>query len=259
MFTILLTQLSKTFGPAVATKVLNRLRSSRDGESKLKKVLDSAEHGVSVLSALREQFGPEFQSALNEYLKPDVNGWSYEAGTQQYVKSCADEYSCKIDALRDELNINLDRLASYAAENKKLVVTSHFRGLFSVWKKRYSELIGTSLDAQSTFSSMDELLDGKKKSFKDAYKAMSKTTLGMGGGILIIKGIFLAAGIGLGLWGSFMYWLQGIAFGPVAALTIPGTFMIYLSLKAFSPENAMTACIVMAYKLLERHQTATSE
>lgn len=259
MFPLVLTQLSKTFGPAIAAKILNSLRSAKDGDSKLKKVLDAVEHGASVLAALREQFGPDFQSVLNEHLIPDANKWSFEAGTQQYIKLCADEYSSKIDALREELNINLDRLATYAAQNKKMDISNHFRGVFSIWKRRYIELIGTGQDAQSTFSAIDELLDEKKKSFKDAFKAMSKTTLGMGGGILIIKGIFLAAGIGLGLWGSLMYWLQGIAFGPVAALAIPGTFMIYLSFKAFSPENAMTACAEMVYKLLERQQAIPSK
>lgn len=259
MFPLVLAQLSKTFGPAIAAKMLNSLRSAKDGDSKLKKVLDAVEHGASVLTALREQFGPEFQSVLNEHLIPDANKWSFEAGTQQYIKLCADEYSSKIDALREELNINLDRLATYAAQNKKMDISNHFRGVFSIWERRYIELIGTGQDAQSTFSAIDELLDEKKKSFKDAFKAMSKTGLGLGGAILIVKGILLAAGIGLGVLGSLGYWWHGILFGPVAAITIPGTFMIYLSLKAFPPENAMTACVMMAYKLLERQQTITSE
>lgn len=259
MFTLVLTQLSKTFGPAIATKMLNSLRSSKDGDSKLKKVLDAVEHGTSVLAALREQFGPEFQSVLNEHLIPDANRWSFDAGTQQYIKLCADEYSSKIDALKDELDINLDRLAAYAGPNKKMDISNHFRGVFSIWKRRYRELIGACQDAQSTFSAIDELLDEKKKSFKDAFKAMSKTGLGLGGAILIVKGILLAAGVGLGLSGGIMYALHGITFGPVAAITIPGTLMIYLSLKAFSPENAMNACTMMAYKLLERQQATASK
>lgn len=258
MFPLVLTQLSKTFGPAIAAKILNSLRSAKDGDSKLKKVLDAVEHGASVLAALREQFGPEFQSVLNEHLISGANRWSFEAGTQQYIKLCADEYSSKIDALKAELNHNLDRLDAYAGQNKN-DISNHFRGLFSVWKKRYIELIGTGQDAQSTFSTIDELLDGKRKSFKDAFKAMSKTALGMGGTILIIKGILLAAGIGLGVLGSIAYWWHGILFGPVAALTIPGTLMIYLSRKAFSSENAITACTEMAYKLLERQQATASK
>jgi len=73
---------------------------------------------------------------------------------------------------------------------------------------------------------------------------------------MVISGVLLSMGIGAGIITKISIFLVGIPWVNVGALVIPGVILVALAKYNFNDKHAMTACISMAYKLLEhRHKT----
>lgn len=250
--TVIISMLAKEIGPNLAGKVIGKLGSGSGSEGKLKKALEATEKGVSLAAALRDNFGDAFDVVLNEAANSGNSGWSFEAGTAEYVKiSCEDGNKTPFEILRAELNINLDRLSSTANKNK-IDNLNYFRGVFAEWKRRYETLIGVDEDASATFRDMSVLLDGSDRTFKDALIMLAKTTLGATGALMVIAAVMLATSTSVGL----ITWISTLIFGAplmsVAALAIPGVLLLALTRVKFGQTHAMSACVALAYKLLER-------
>ena len=250
---------AREIGPHLAKKLIDTLGAIGGSEGKLKKAIESAEKGVSLVAALRENFGDVFDKALNDAAKSGNSGWSFEAGTSEYVKiQFKDGTKSAIEVLRGELNINLERISSMA-NKKKIDALNYFRGVVAEWTARYENMVGLDDDARSTFQEMKVLLDGSDRTFKDALTLLAKTALGTTGALMIIAAVMLATSTSVGL----ITWISTLIFGAplmsVAALAIPGVLLLALTQVKFGANHAMSACVALAYKLLDgRVASATS-
>lgn len=250
-----LSLLGQSIGPTVAKAVLDRLRSVRGVDSKLQRVLEATEKGVSIIQALRGEFGDHYLKALAESMgKKSAPRWSYEAGTRDYIglDLPSQDQIGAIGILRDELNINLDRLSVHFESGSNEKLRNHFRGMFSVWQERYTHVFGESKDDVSIFQAIDDLLGGDKRTFKDVLEILSRTSLGGVGALMVISGVLLSMGIGAGILAKISIFLVGIPWVNVGVLVIPGVILVALAKYNFNDKHAMTTCISMAYKLLER-------
>lgn len=248
MSTVILSTLAKTFGPALGAKLLAALSRKEGGEKKLQRAIDSAAGGLSLVAALKAEFGDDFQSELRQ-AKP----FDYEAGTSDYIKIEVSGQG-KASILRDELNINLDRISSYPDVDDKQLL-NQFRGAFGVWKGRYWDLLGKvdpGDDAKTTFDTIDELLDDSKRTFKEVLGLIAKTAMGTSGALLVISGVLLATGTGVSIAMAISIFLFGIPWAAVASLVVPGMILAMLSRVNFTQNNAMSTSVKLAYKLLDR-------
>ncbi|MBJ6799761.1 hypothetical protein [Geomonas propionica] len=250
--TVVLTKLAAIVGPMVAQGILDRLLSSKGAGSKMERVVEAMGKGVSVIAALHGEFGEKFLNAISEVVgQKQGHAWTYEAGSSDYIKLDPPANRLEqLSALRDELNINLDRLIAIGKMSDDALM-NYFRGTLSVWRQRYTQLIGFDEDAQQAFATMDQLLDGTKRNFRDVMEMISKTSLGGVGGLMVISGVLLATSTGVGLATSISIFLFGIPWASVGVLVIPGAILLGLSRCKFSSRHAMTTCIKMSYKLLE--------
>lgn len=102
--------LASIFGKPIADRLFKSLGERKDGAQKLEDAAVAMAQGLTVIDALKKVFGKEFFSILNEALGTSGNSkFSYEAGTQGYIR-LEEDYGTPVKILRDELNINLDRL-----------------------------------------------------------------------------------------------------------------------------------------------------
>lgn len=256
--TAILALLTKEIGFPIAKKILANLPVGNSSNEKFRKVIDATNNGKAALDAIRDIFGADFDAALSKATDAGKGGWSYEAGRNEYIKlEVVGDRKAIIDLLRKELNINLDRICAIANRDKT-AVNNYFRGLFSEWMDRYKELIGQDSDAQSTFESIDKLLDGSNRTFKDAYKLIAQTGTGSVGALLIINGVMIATSTGVGVWASFHTWAMGVPVLQVWALVASGALLLALSRYTFRDAHAMTTCVKLAYKLLERRKGQVS-
>lgn len=249
---VVLTKLAAIVGPMIAERIVEWLLASKDGKSKMERVVEAINKGVSVIAALHGEFGDKFLRALSEVMGPkQEHPWTYEAGTADYQKIDPKKTGQEeLAALRDELNINLDRLTA-AGKVVDDALMNYFRGALSAWRQHYAQVLGLDEDAKQTFAAMDELLDGQKRTFKDVLEIISQTSFGGIGALMVISGVLLATSTGVGLATSISIFLFGIPWVSVGVLVIPGAILLGLSRCKFSSKHAMTTCIKMAYKLLE--------
>lgn len=255
MSALIISTLAKTFGPALAAKLVAALSGKEGGEKKLQSAIDSASNGLSLVAALKAEFGDQFQFALQQ-----AQPFNYECKTSDYIK--LDAFSIGItNGLRDELNVNLDRLCSYPDIDKNQLM-NQFRGAFAVWKSRYIELVGKSnvgTDATTTFETIEKLLDDSKRSFRDVLGLISRTGMGVGGALLVISGVLLATGTGVGVVTAISIFVLGIPWVAVASLVVPGAILAMLSRLNFTEGDAMSTCVKLAYKLLDRNEEETKK
>lgn len=135
----LTTALATIVGKAIATKLIKRLGNKPNGVEKMAAVATAVEQGKNIVEAFHGVFGDDFQKELNAVMGSGKSSFSYEAGTAEYIKVDPDPTRSPLAILRDELNINLDRLR-YIETNDKEGLKSHFRGMFHVWRQRYQAL-----------------------------------------------------------------------------------------------------------------------
>ena len=247
-----ITSLAKVIGPVLAKGVLDKLVLSKGSTTKLQGAMEATEKGVSIIAALRGEFGDDFLKALSGTVGTGkAHGWSFEAGSADYVKLNPEGGGQeKLTMLRDELNVNLDRLI-VMGEIPEEAIRNYFRGTLSIWKMRYVENMGIDDDTKKLFAAMDELLDGAQRTFKDVLETISKTSIGGVGALMVISGVLLATSTGVGVVTVISTFLFGIPWLSVGALVIPGAILLALSRYKFGNKHAMSTCVRMAYKLLE--------
>lgn len=255
----ILAMLATTFGPMVSESIVKKLLNSKGANSKMERAMQTTEKGVSVIAALRGEFGDEFLNAITSVIgDKNAHSWTYDAGTTEYIKlNITGKSQEALIILRDELNINLDRLVMLS-EIQQNDLLNYFRGTFSVWKMRYTDIFGYDAESKKIFDVMDDLLDGSKRSFKDVLETLTKTSLGGVGALMTISGVLLATSTGVGLGTLITTFLFGIPWIAVGSLVIPGVILLGLSRYKFGSKHAMSTCIKLAYKLLEIRHTEMS-
>lgn len=248
----ILAMLAKTVGPILAQSIMEKLLTSKGATSKLQRAMEAMEKGVSVIAALRGEFGDDFLKAITGAIGGGKNhDWTYEAGISDYIKLSSEESGQGVLTLmRDELNINLDRLGMIGKVSDDAII-NYFSGTLGTWRTRYIDKMGADDKSKEIFATMDDLLDGTKRTFKDALETISKTSLGGVGALMVLSGVLLATGTGVGLATSISIFLFGIPWISVGILVIPGAILLGLTRYKFTNKHAMSTCIKMAYKLLE--------
>jgi hypothetical protein len=245
--------LATMFGKTVASKLINGLTSRKGGAQKLEAASAALAQGASAIEALKKAFGDEYLSALNEALGFTGNTrFSYEAGTQSYIRLEVADAMGSTKILREELNINLDRLA--VLDTQTVDLKSQFRGLMSVWEERCRKFYGQthSKDIETTFTTIQRLLKGELKNYRQIYQLLSTTSLGGAGAMLIISGVIIATNTSLGVMSVISMFFVGVPWLTVGALVLPGTLLLVLAAKKTRPADEMSLSIALAYKLLER-------
>jgi len=247
------TALTAIFGKAVGKRLLEALAKKPNGADRIEAAGAAIVKGASAVEALKAAFGNDFMKTLTEVLgSAPGTGFSYEAGVNAYIKADHDGASDPRQALRDELNLNLDRIAVAGTTNKG-ALKNHFKGALHVWQRRYQELAPDLYtdNAKAVFKAMDRLLDDTEKSFKDVYKLVSVTGFGGTGALMVISGVFLATGTGFGIAAAISAFMFGIPWFHVGALVLPGALMVALAAMHLRDDQAMSACVRLAYKLLD--------
>ena len=242
------------FGKPIADKLINTLGNRKDGSQKIEAATAAMNGGLTAIEALKKVFGQDFIAAMNSSIGfGPVSSFSFEAGTKCYIKLDESEISDPVKLLRDELNINLDRLSAYP--NREPQMLNHFNGLMSVWCGRFKERMVPDIDKEdmvSTFSTIESVMSGEEKNFREMYKLLSSTALGGIGALLVISGAMIATSTGVGLVAAISTFLFGVPLMTVGALVIPGALMVLLASKNVKPKDTMSISIGLAYKLLER-------
>jgi hypothetical protein len=254
---ILLT-LTSMFGKPIAETLINSLKAKKDGPQRLEDAANAMTTGLTAIEALKKSFGKDFLTTLNDALGTSNQfRFSYEAGTQSYIQLDG-EAASPIQLLRDELNINLDRLS--VLDTKGLDIKNLFRGLVSVWKERCLQFYGPShqADITSTITTIDNLLNGESRNYRQIYEMLSSTTLGGIGTLMVISGVFVATGTGIGVVSAISMFLFGIPWLTVGALVLPGSLLVILAAKKTRPIDEISLAIAMSYKLLGRLEKQSS-
>lgn len=252
--------LGTIFGKAAGSKLVDVLSAKPKGSEKLEKAADVMLKGVSVVEALKQTFGDDFLKTINEVTgQANKAGFFYEAGGAGYIRIENANSTLTTQILRDELNINLDRLALVGAKSRA-DLSNHFNGALKIWQGRVLEVAHSEAkaDAMATFEAMGKLLDGQKKSFKDLYRLVSATGLGGVGTLMVIAGVLMATGTGVGIVTAISMFLFGIPWVAVGSLVLPGALMVLLAARTVTEDNAISVCVGMAYKLLNRLDTSSS-
>jgi len=246
--------LGKELGLPIAKKIVSSLKTDKPGT--LEKVNALIQGGTSTVTAFQEVFGADvFDNALSAAIGATTGSgnWTFEAGQQEYVRITKEGKGSRwaVALLREELNLNLDRVTRlYGHKNND--TRNYFLGLYREWQKRYIELIGLNADSKSTFETIDNLLDGNKKSFADAFKLLQKTGLGVTGAMLVVNAVLLATSTGVGIVTAITTFAFGIPMVQVGAFAASGLLLIALAKMDFVQSNAESATIAVVYKLLDR-------
>jgi hypothetical protein len=250
----LLALLMKEVGPALAGKIWEYINTeAKDHIKKIDQATKLCEKGLSAVSALSKIFGKQFYEILNDAIDSGGTFFSYEAGRQNYIHlnyENADNKK-KIQLLRDELNINLDRIVKmYSKEND--AVLNHFKGCFSQWidnfKKHFSPI---NKDEKKIIETIFKLLDGKKRTANQIFRMIRQTSLGATGALMILYGILIGLGVGVGLMAKIELVIFGIPGGQVLGFVVGGVILAGLALIQFKNRDVMSTCVSIAYKILD--------
>lgn len=248
--------LAISLGTTVAEKLLKGLSNRTGGAQRLAVATAAIAQGATAIEALNSAFGKDFFSILNEARgTTSKSHFSYEAGTQSYIR-LDDVETPHTKMLRDELNINLDRLAVLDAQTVDL--KSQFGGLMSVWQERCRKFYESTHkeDIDTTFSAIQNLLKGELKNYRQIYQTLSSTGLGAIGAMMIIGGVIIATSTGVGVITAISVFFVGVPWMTVGALVLPGTLLIVLAAKRTKPIDEMSLSVALAYKLLKRIEGA---
>lgn len=246
--------LGKVLGPSAAKMIFDALRQKKNGPNRIEKATELIESGASAISALQQAFGRDFLETLSSTLTSKRSNFSYEAATEAYIRIPDELNSSALSALRDEININLDRLTLVDASNSTSV-ENQFRGMLKIWQNRFRELTrDTPCDREmieGNFRAMHELLEGGDKTFKDLYRRLSATGIGSIGALMIVSGVLLATSTGVGVITAISTFLFGIPMATVGALVLPGALLVVLAAHQLKPKQKISACVGLAYKTLD--------
>lgn len=208
--------LTSIFGKAAANKLITALTNKPNGAQKMEAAASAMQAGATAIEALKSVFGEEaFFKAMNAATGKGRSSFSYEAGIAEYVKADTDPPGHPLRVLRDELNINLERLNLMETIDKR-ALKNHVRGLFHVWKGRYKVLAHGHYndDAKTTFEVIGKLLS-EQNTVKDLLKMVGIAGLGGWGLLMIAQAVFIVTGTGVGilaLISFFLFGIPGLAF-----------------------------------------------
>jgi hypothetical protein len=244
--------LAAVLGKPIAERLIKSLGERKDGAQRFEEATAAMAQGLTAFEALKGVFGKEFFSTLNDVLGTSRNSkFSYEAGTQGYIR-LDNEQATPIKILRDELNINLDRLT--VLDVKNIDLRNQFRGLMSIWEKRCQTYFGDvhGKDIETTCTSIRSILSGETRNYRQIFELLSRTSLGGVGSLMLIGGVLAATGTGVGLVSAISLFLFGIPWLTVGALVLPGALLMLLAAKKTKPMDEISLSIALAYKLLDR-------
>lgn len=249
------TMMIKEFGKPVGEKIWKVVNGQEHQES-LQRAADIAQNGTSAAEALQKAFGKGIYDILGEAVDAGGNFFSYEAGRKNYIHLSFENAtdSLKLDLLRQELNLNLDRITKLYTEEKDSVI-NHFRGCFSEWSDKVkTHLAPLSTEEKQLLSAIEKLLDGKKRSGRQVFKVIKHTGLGVMGTLLIIKGVLVAMGVGIGIIAKIDIFFFGIPGGQVAGFVLLGAILGALALIPFKAKHVMNTCTSLAYRILDNRR-----
>ncbi|WP_326542310.1 hypothetical protein [Pseudorhodoferax sp.] len=194
--------LGKVLGPSAAKLIFDALQQKKNGPSRIEKATELVESGASAISALQQTFGRDFLETLSSALTSKSSNFSYEAATEAYIRVPDELHSSALSVLRDEININLDRLTLVDSSNSTSI-ENQFRGMLTIWQDRFRELTrDLHCDREmieGNFSAMNELLQSGDRNFRDLYRRLSATGVGSIGALMIVSGVLLATSTGVGV------------------------------------------------------------
>lgn len=246
--------LGKVLGPSVAKLIFDALQQKKNGPNRIEKATELIESGSSAISALQQAFGREFLQTLSATMASKSSNFSYEAATEAYIRLPIDSDESTLSILRDEININLDRLTLLDAGNDASI-ENQFRGLLAIWQARFLDLTqDMNFDRhmiESNFRAMRELLEGGDRNFKDLYRRLSATGIGGVGALMVISGALLATSTGVGVLTAISTFLFGIPMATVGALILPGALLVVLAAHQLKPKHKISACVGLAYKTID--------
>lgn len=248
------------FGKAAANKLIATLTNKPNGAQKMEAAAAAMQTGATAIEALKSVFGEEaFFKAMNAATGKGRSSFSYEAGIAEYIKADTDPPAHPFQVLRDELNINLDRLNLMETTDKR-ALKNHVRGLFHVWKGRYKELAPGHYndDAKATFEVIGKLLS-EQNTVKDLLKMVGIAGLGGWGLLMIAQAVFIVTGTGVGILALISFFLFGIPGLWVAALVLGGAICVVVAGKLASLDDGISKCIKRAYGLIERQMAASAQ
>ena len=207
--TSLLALLVKEVGQPVAQRTWSVLSSS-EHTRQLSKATESAQKGSTALLALHKAFGKDYFDLVNNAMNFGSNSFTFEAGAGDYIPINIDGDN-HVQLLRMELNTNLERIVrSSVVSEDKAETLNYFKGVFNVWKGRFIAILGVTKQEQEILDTIDQLLDGNKKTPSQVFSIVSNI-MGMTTGLLLFGQAFLLiSGFGLGIWTNLVIFTVGI-------------------------------------------------
>jgi hypothetical protein len=255
----LLGSLVMEIGLPAAKALIAKLGAVKGADGKLEKTERLIATGRSAVDACKEVFGDRFLEALNER-RSKRPVWTFEGGQKDYVPVAvrSTKKVARIRALRDEITLNLQRVSEMSFDDDHQL-HSYFLGLMRAWMRRYDELLVSNLESKRAFAAMESLLDGSKRTFADVLKVLQHGGLSTAAALMIIYAVMVATGTGLGVAAAIGTFLFGVPVAQVAALVVGGALLAALSRVKFTGTNAMSACIAIAYRLLDEQEKGATE
>lgn len=246
------------FGKPLTDGLIRAFTNRKNGQTKLEAAAEAMAKGATAIEALRQAFGKEFLPTLNEVLAGNRKApFAYEAGAQGYI-ALDEGKPLSVRILRDELNVNLDRLAVLDGEHQVLV--NQFRGLFATWEARCLDVAKdlNDVDVNATLNTIETLLSGEARNYRQVLEMLTRTALGSTGALMVIAGAFIATSTGVGLLAALTATLFGIPWLTVGSLAIPGLLMVFLAKRGVSPKNELSLAVAAAYQLLALMEKANN-
>ncbi len=253
--TSLLALLVKEVGQPVAQRIWSVL-SSTEHTRQLSKATESAQKGSTALLALHKAFGKDYFDLVNNAMNFGSNSFTFEAGAGDYIPINIDGDN-HVQLLRMELNTNLERIVrSSVVSEDKAETLNYFKGVFNVWKSRFIAILGVTKQEQEILDTIDQLLDGNKKTPSQVFSIVSNV-MGMTTGLLLFGQAFLLiSGFGLGISTNLVIFTVGIPILQIGVCIILGVLLIAKGSNIFSStfkeKQVMSLCVSMAYSILDK-------
>ena len=237
-------------GKPVADRLAKGLLERKNGAQRFEQATAAMAQGLTAIDALKNTFGKEFFIVLNEAIGQSAKAsFTYEASTQAYIK-LEDENVELARLLRDEFNINLDRLS--VMDMKKSDVRNQFLGMLNVWESRCENYLGQENHRQikASCDSIRSLIKGEITNRKRIKRSIYSVVLGGVGILMIAKGVFAAMGYKVGVFDTVHLILRGIPWLQVGSMVIFGLLLVMASILSKKQDDEVTQAISIAYDLL---------
>lgn len=246
----LVVTLAAMFGKPVADRLAKGLLERKNGAQKFEQATAAMAQGLTAIDALKNTFGKEFFLVLNEAIGLSAKAsFTYEASTQGYIR-LEEKDTDPIRLLRDEFNINLDRLS--VMNLRKSDVRNQFLGMLFIWQERCREYLGVECynDIDTACDSIRGLVRGEVSNYKKVRRFIFSVVLGGVGVVMILSGVSTAVGRGIGAKQTIYRFIDGVPWPMVGVLTIPGVLLVMFSILSKNQDDEITQATSIAYDLL---------